>query len=82
MLVYFHYLDKNPGWITDGHGNDDFPEDYQICGQPVDVPVIWSFLERSFLYTSARFIRRLCLNRDVINTCDNTIYNLLAYVCD
>ena len=26
---------------------------------------------------------RLCLNiRDVINTCDDTIHNLLAYVCD
>ena len=27
-LVYFHYLDKNPGWVTDGHGNDNFPGEY------------------------------------------------------
>ena len=45
-LVYFYYLDKNPRWVTDGYGNDDFPEDYSTCGQPVDVPVIWSFRER------------------------------------
>ena len=47
-IVYFHYLDKNPGWVTDGYGNDDFPKDYKTCGQPVDVPVIWSFRERFF----------------------------------
>ena len=50
MLVYFHYLDKNPGWVTDGYGNDDFPEEYWTCGQPVDVPMIWSFRERFFRY--------------------------------
>ena len=27
-LVYFYYLDKNPGWVTDDYGYDDFPEDY------------------------------------------------------
>ena len=26
-LVYFYYLDKNPGWVIDGYGNDDFSED-------------------------------------------------------
>ena len=26
--IYFHYLDKNSGWVTDGYGNDDFLEDY------------------------------------------------------
>ena len=77
-LVYFHYLDKNPEWVIDGYGNDDFPEDYYTCGQPVDVP-----REKSFLYTSAIFMWRLCLIiRDVINTCDDTIHNLSAYVCD
>ena len=50
MLVYFHYLDKNPGWVTDGFGYDDFPEDYKTCGQPVDVPMKWSFRKRSFYY--------------------------------
>ena len=45
--------------------------------------MVWSFCERSFLRTSAIFMWRLCLNiRDVINTCDDTIYNLSAYVCD
>ena len=39
-IVYFHYLDKNPGWVTDGYGNDDFHEDYKTCGQPVDVPIV------------------------------------------
>ena len=24
----FLLLDKNPEWVTDGYGNDDFPEDY------------------------------------------------------
>jgi len=31
MLVYFIYLKKNPGWVTDGVGNDyyeHFPEDF------------------------------------------------------
>ena len=28
LFVYFHYLDKNPRWVTDGYGYDDFPEDY------------------------------------------------------
>jgi hypothetical protein len=31
MLVYFSYLDKNPGWVIDGANNDYysyFPEDY------------------------------------------------------
>ena len=42
----------------------------------------WSFHERSFI-TSAISMWRLCLNiHDVINTCDDTIYNLSAYVCD
>jgi len=36
-----------------------------------------------FLYTSATFMWRLCLIiHDVINTCDDTIYNLSAYVWD
>ena len=39
MLVYFHYLDKNPGWVTYGSGYDDYLEDYQTCDSPVDVPV-------------------------------------------
>ena len=43
--------------------------------------MIWSFRERSFL-TSATFMWKLCLIRDVINTCDDTIHNLSAYVCD
>ena len=41
----------------------------------------WSFCERSFI-TSAISMWRLCLIRDVINTCDDTIHNLSAYVCD
>ena len=24
------YLDKNPGWVTDGYGNDDFPYDVEL----------------------------------------------------
>ena len=27
-LFIFYYLDKNPGWVTDGYGNDNFPYDY------------------------------------------------------
>ena len=38
MLVYFQCLDKNPGWVTDDNGYEEFPEDYQACGQPVDRP--------------------------------------------
>ena len=38
MLVYIYYLDKNPGWIIGGNGYEDFPEDFQICDQPVDRP--------------------------------------------
>ena len=38
MLVYFLYLDKNPGRVTDANGYEEFPEDYQACGQPVDRP--------------------------------------------
>ena len=53
MLIYFYYLDKNPRWVTDGYGNDDFPEDYETCGQPI--PMIWSFCERPFL-TFATFM--------------------------
>ena len=35
------------------------------------------------LYTSATYMWRLCsIIRDVINTCDNTIHNLSAYVWD
>jgi len=36
-----------------------------------------------FFITSATFMWRLCLIiRDIINTCDDTIYNLSTYVCD
>ena len=80
MLVYFHYLDKNPRWVTDGY--DDFPEEYQTCGQPVDAPVIWSFRERYSLYFCYIYVKTMSINRDEINTCDNTIHNLSAYVCD
>ena len=38
MLVYFLYLDKNPGWVTDDNVYEEFPKDYQACGQPVDLP--------------------------------------------
>ena len=82
MLVYFHYLDKNPGWVTDGYVNDDFPEDYQTCGQPVDIPILWSFYERVIFILPLYLCEGCHINRDVINTCDDTIYNLLAYVCD
>ena len=27
-LVYFLYLDKNPRWVTDDNGYEDFPEDF------------------------------------------------------
>ena len=27
-LFIFYYLDKNLGWVTNGYGNDDFPEQY------------------------------------------------------
>ena len=38
MLVYFLYLDKNPRWVTDDNGYEEFPKDYQASGQPVDLP--------------------------------------------
>ena len=38
MLVYFLYLDKYPGWVTDDNVYEEFPEDYQACGQSVDRP--------------------------------------------
>ena len=38
MLVYFHYLDKNSGWVTDYGGYDNFPEDYKTCGSPINRP--------------------------------------------
>ena len=27
-LFIFHYLDKNPRWVTDGNGYKDFSKDY------------------------------------------------------
>ena len=39
MLVYFLYLDKNPGWVTDDNVYEEFLED-QACGQPVDRPYV------------------------------------------
>ena len=36
MLVYFYYLDKNHGWVTDYDGYAEFPKDYLTCDQPVD----------------------------------------------
>ena len=37
MLVYFYYLDKNHGWVTDYDGYAEFPKDYYLtCDQPVD----------------------------------------------
>jgi hypothetical protein len=39
MHVYFYYLDKNPGWVTDDSDFDDYPEDFYTCGSPVDVPI-------------------------------------------
>jgi hypothetical protein len=42
MLVYFHYLDKNPGWVTDYGDYAEFPEDYYTCGSPVNRPCrVW-----------------------------------------
>ena len=38
MLVYFQYLDKNPGWVTDDNMYEEFPKDFQACGQLVDRP--------------------------------------------
>ena len=38
MFVCFSILDKNPGWVTDANGYEEFLEDYQACGQPVDLP--------------------------------------------
>jgi len=39
MLVYFLYLDKNPGWIRDNMGNDFcnyILEDFWTCGYHYD----------------------------------------------
>ena len=82
MLVYFHYLDENTRWVIDCNGNDNFLEDYQSCGQPVDVPVLWSYRER-VIFIIPLYLCEDCINiHDVINTCDGTFYNLSAYVCD
>ena len=50
MLVYFYYLDKNPEWVIDGNVYEDYPEDYQTCASPVDVPMEFEALvESSYL---------------------------------
>ena len=50
MLVYFQYLDKNPGWVTYVNEYEEFPEDFQACGQPVDLPYDGVPRERVTLY--------------------------------
>ena len=83
MLVYFHYLDKNPGWITNCYSNDDFSWGLIVLWSTSWHPCAMELLWESYLYTSAIFMWRLCDNiRDVINTCDDTFHNLSAYVCD
>jgi hypothetical protein len=57
MLVYFSYLDKNPGWVTDGANSDYFyfSEDYYTCSQLVNVPVFGA-TTRVLYFTSATFV--------------------------
>ena len=66
MLVYFQYLDKNSGWVTDDNGYEEFSEDYLAYGQPVDHPCVGaSTRELSFYFLLCGV--RLCdvINRDV-----------------
>ena len=49
-------------------------------GQPVDVPVCWSFHARVIFYFPLYLCKDSELYRYVINTCDDTPYNLSAYV--
>ena len=61
MLVYFYYLDKNSGWVTNGNGYEDFSEDYQTCGSPVDVSVEFGGSRGEQLSSSSAFIIDLVL---------------------
>ena len=75
MLVYFQYLDKNPGWVTDDNGYEEFPEDFQACGQLVDRPYVGASRE-SYLYYFLLCCVRLC---DVIN-CDVRYTVMILFV--
>ena len=50
MLVYFLYLDKNLGWVTDVNEYEEFPEDFQACGQPVDRPCVGATMRELFSF--------------------------------
>ena len=69
MLVYFLFLDKNPRWVTDDNVYEEFPEDYQACGQLVDHPCVGATTRELPFYFSLCCVR-LCdgINRDVRNT--------------
>ena len=69
MLVYFLYLDKNPGWVTDVNEYEEFPEDFQACSQPVDRPYVGATTRELPFYFLLCCVR-LCdgINRDVRNT--------------
>ena len=83
MLVYFLYLDKNPGWVTDDNVYEEFSEDYQACGQSVDRPCVRASTRELSFYFPLCCIR-LCdiINRDVRYTMMILFYNLSTYVCD
>ena len=61
MLVYFYYLDKNPGWVTDDNVYEDYPEDYLTCASPIDIPVEFEALVESRLPSSSAFMIDLIL---------------------
>ena len=81
MLFLFSLFGKNPGWVTDCYGNNDFSEDY-FCGQLVDIPVLQNFREGVIFIFPLYLCEDCDIIRDVINTCDDTFYNLSAYMCD
>ena len=65
MLVYFLYLDKNPGWVTYDNGYEEFPEDFQACGQPVDVPCDEAPRESYLLFSAVMYKTKLYYDSDV-----------------
>ena len=65
LFIFFTWI-KNPGWVTDDNGYEDFPEDYQACGQPVDLPCDdghESLL--SFYYSAVMYKTKFFYNSDV-----------------
>ena len=66
MLVYFLYLDKNPRWVTDGNVYEEFPEDYQAWGQPVDRPCVGASTRELSFYIPLCCVRLCDVNNRVV----------------